>query len=67
MLCDIVVIVTYFEQILSHIFGLHHLDMTSAYLRSICVMDADVKSVDTVWFVKVVNEINATEDIVTVT
>ena len=30
-------------------------------------MDADVKSVDTVWFVKVVNEINATEDIVTVT
>ena len=30
-------------------------------------MDADVKSVDTVQFVKVMDEINATEDIVTVT
>lgn len=30
-------------------------------------MDADVKSVDTVQFVKVIDEINATEDIVAVT
>ena len=34
------------------------------YPGSICTMVADVKSVDTVWFVKVVDEIKVTEDIV---
>ena len=34
------------------------------YPGSICAMVADVKSVDTVWFVKVVDEIKVTEDIV---
>ena len=44
--------------------GYIHSGMLRLYLGILCTIAADVKSVDAIWYIKVVDEINATEEVV---